>query len=72
MPVQDHQQAAVDGHQAAGELRRLLTDLGADPELVQRVSGWADLGEHGYVYVPPLPVEVVEHLTRLLPEGAVW
>jgi hypothetical protein len=56
--------------QAADELRRVLRDLGADDNLVSRVMAWADLGGNGYVYVPPLPADVVAHLVRLLPGSA--
>lgn len=51
-----------DGQQAAIALRSLLRELGADEARVARIARWADLGERGYVYVPPLQAEVVERL----------
>ncbi|MDD1057930.1 hypothetical protein NMG29_06745 [Streptomyces cocklensis] len=57
--------------ETADDLRRVLRDLGADDDLVSRVVAWADLGGHGYVYVPPLPADIVSHLVRLLPGPAV-
>lgn len=50
------------GRQAADDLRSLLRDLGADDQLVKRVHRWADLGQRGHVYVPPLPADVVQRL----------
>ncbi|MFI0894907.1 hypothetical protein [Streptomyces sp. NPDC020983] len=53
--------------QAADGLRRLLCGLGAEPDLAGRVQGWTDISETlPYVYVPPLPAALVEHLVRLL------
>jgi hypothetical protein len=52
---------------AYAALRRLLAGLGADDDLVSRVAPWADLGGRGYVYVPPLPAELVEYLVRMMP-----
>jgi hypothetical protein len=60
------------GHQAAKRMRRLLLDLGADEQLVRRVHGtWTDGADVPHVYMPPVPASIVEHLTRLLPPGAV-
>lgn len=73
----DHETAAVipagtaAGRRAAEDLRRLLADLGAPDELLTRIVPWADLGDRGYVYVPPLPADVVQRLVQRLPPGAV-
>jgi hypothetical protein len=51
-----------DWQQAEDDLRALLRDLGADDQLITRVHRWADLGQRGYVYVPPLPADIVVRL----------
>jgi hypothetical protein len=50
-------------------MRRLLLDLGADPDLLRRVHAWGNLRGEAYVHVPPLPAHIVTHLARLLPAG---
>lgn len=58
--------------QAAMGMRRLLRDLGAAESLVLGVHGdWSTLEGVPHVYLPPLPATLVDHLTRLLPPGAV-
>lgn len=60
------------GRKAAADLQDLLAALGADPELLHRISRWANYGEsEEYVYVPPLPATVVGRLVQLLPPGTV-
>jgi hypothetical protein len=54
-----------DGNRAAADLRELLRDLGAGEYVLTRITRWADLGTRGYVYVPPLPADVVDRLVRL-------
>lgn len=54
-----------DAQQAAADLRSLLRDLGADDHLVKRITRWPDLGQRGYVYVPPLPVDLIERLVAM-------
>ena len=56
--------ATADAQQAADALRSLLRDLGADDHLVKRIARWPDMGQRGYVYVPPLPVDVIERLVE--------
>lgn len=62
--------ATAVGQRAVADLQRLLHDLGAGPELLRGVCLRADLGGREYVYVPSLPVGIVEYLARLLPPGA--
>lgn len=59
----------AEPHPAAAAMRRLLFDLGADEDILRRVHAWTDLRDEPYVYVPPLPAHLVEHLVRLLPAG---
>ncbi|MFI0897048.1 hypothetical protein [Streptomyces sp. NPDC020983] len=59
------------GRKAAADLQDALTALGADPDLVRRITRWTNWSEsEEYVYVPPLPAALVEHLVRLLPPEA--
>lgn len=60
----------ADAHRAAADVRRLLLDLGADPELLRGVAARQDGAGRGYVRIPPLPVAMADHLVRLLPPGA--
>jgi hypothetical protein len=51
-----------DAQQAADDLRSLLRDLGADDHIIKRITRWPDMGQRGYVYVPPLPADLIERL----------
>lgn len=57
--------------QAVLDVRRLFLDLGADEQFVRGVMIRTDGDERPYVRIPALPVEMAEHLVRLLPPGAV-
>ncbi|MFJ2960497.1 hypothetical protein [Streptomyces sp. NPDC087270] len=48
-------------------LRRLLRELGADEALLRRVVPRSDERGADYVHIPPLPLDVAQHLIRLLP-----
>lgn len=62
----------LSGHAAAARMRDLLRTIGADHDLTRRVHGdWSTMDGTPHVYVPPLPASLIEHLTRLLPPGAV-
>jgi|GEM_PF-6867796 len=54
---------------ATQDLRRLLRDLGAEEDFLNRVVPRHDIEGRAYVQVPPLPVALVQHLVRLLPEA---
>ncbi|WP_435173323.1 hypothetical protein [Actinacidiphila sp. bgisy145] len=57
----------TEAQHAALQLRTLLRALGAPEDRVQRVTPMGSLAGDDYVYMPPLPMEVVQHLVRLLP-----
>ena len=68
MPMPDALPAGLtEGQQTAVELRRLLRDLGCPEDRVLCVSVQSDDTGQAYVYVPPLPVELVQHIVNLLP-----
>ncbi|MFI0718939.1 hypothetical protein [Streptomyces sp. NPDC021224] len=70
MTLQSDSTEMTAGRQAAADLQDLLAALGAGPELLHRITRWADYGEsEEYVYVPPLPAAVVRRLVQLLPEA---
>lgn len=48
-------------------LRRLLRDLGAPEDRIRRIVPQSDETGQTYVYMPPMPTEIVQHLVRLLP-----
>ncbi len=54
------------GRRAVTDLRRTLSGLGADEQLLRRVLLRTDMGDRQYVHVPPLPVDLVAHLVRVL------
>lgn len=58
------------GWETVADLRRVLAGLGADEALCRRVLLRTDMGDRQYVHVPPLPVDLVAHLARLLPVTA--
>lgn len=60
----------TDAQGTALDMRHLLRGLGADDALAQRVTAMTDLGGRDYVYVPPLPVDLAQHIVRLLPAAS--
>jgi hypothetical protein len=68
MPMPNTLKAGLtDVQHVAMDLRRLLRDLGTDEQVLRRVMPLTDLDGAEFVHTPPLPVEVVQHLVRLLP-----
>jgi hypothetical protein len=65
-----HRPKPTPAHRAVADVRRLLLDLGADADVLDGVVVRQDLTGREYVRIPPLPVDVAEHLVRLLPAGA--
>jgi hypothetical protein len=55
------------GWETVAELRHVLSGLGADDDLLRRIVLRADLAGRQYVSVPPLPIDIVAHLARLIP-----
>jgi hypothetical protein len=55
---------------ATKDLRRLLRDLGAEGDFLGRIVPRHDIEGRAYVHAPPLPVALVQHLVRLLPEAS--
>jgi hypothetical protein len=56
--------------QAAADPQALLRRLGMDDRGLHRITTWANYGEDGCVYVPPLPAEVVRRLVDLVSSEA--
>jgi signal transduction histidine kinase len=74
MQVTDPRWDLTKAQHTVMDLRRLLRDLGAPEEdaediaaRLRRISVQTDLDGRPYIYVPPLPAEMIQHLVRLLP-----
>lgn len=57
----------TEAQQAATDLRRLLRAMGTDDDVLRRVIPLDDLAGRAYVCLPPLPLQLVQRLVRLLP-----
>jgi hypothetical protein len=62
------QGSLTDAQMASMDLRRLLRALGvSDEDRLRQVAPRADLLDRPYIHVGAVPLDVVQHILRLLP-----